>query len=177
MSTKTRLTPDDWHKAGLTALAASGPEALKAEPLARALGTTKGSFYWHFADVPAFRAALLTYWADTANLALDPPGDRRGAVAQLHDLVKDGFADKAGAEPAIRAWARSDAAAAQAVAELDQQRLAHLQALLATIGVTNPDIARMLYAARIGMGQIRAGSGAENDSSLDTLVDLVLALR
>ncbi|MEH6751885.1 MAG: TetR family transcriptional regulator, partial [Paracoccaceae bacterium] len=36
--------------AGLAALAEAGPVALKAEPMARRLGTTKGSFYWHFAD-------------------------------------------------------------------------------------------------------------------------------
>ena len=60
--TKSRLSPDKWLTAGFEALVASGPSALAAEPLARALGTTKGSFYWHFKDVPAFQDALLAAW-------------------------------------------------------------------------------------------------------------------
>ena len=90
MVRKQRLSPEDWLKAGLDALAASGPEALKAEPLARALETTKGSFYWHFADVPAFRQALLEFWGENAALPTEPD-DKTDAVAQLHALMRDGF--------------------------------------------------------------------------------------
>ena len=39
-----------WVEEGLRALAAGGPDAVRIEPLAQALGVTKGGFYWHFAD-------------------------------------------------------------------------------------------------------------------------------
>ena len=38
-----RLSADDWVKAGLKALAADGFTALKADPLAKALGISRGS--------------------------------------------------------------------------------------------------------------------------------------
>src|SRR5260370_38358941 len=61
-----RLGPAEWVKAGLKALAKSGFSALKADTLANRLGVSRGSFYWHFADVAAFHAALLRRWRETA---------------------------------------------------------------------------------------------------------------
>src|SRR5689334_18004652 len=46
-----RLAAADWVKAGLKALAADGVGALKADLLAKSLGISRGSFYWHFADI------------------------------------------------------------------------------------------------------------------------------
>ncbi len=45
-----QLSAKDWLDQGLRALARSGFTALKAEPLAKAMGVSRGSFYWHFAD-------------------------------------------------------------------------------------------------------------------------------
>mgnify|MGYP001820637128 CR=1 FL=1 len=63
---KPRLTKEAWINAGLSALKEHGPDALKAEALARRLGTTKGSFYWHFKDIPAYHDALLDVWLASA---------------------------------------------------------------------------------------------------------------
>lgn len=177
MSRKPRLSPDDWLNAGLRALATAGPEALKAEPLARELGTTKGSFYWHFADVPAFRKALLDFWGRLAGNAPARPTDRREAVTRLHEIMRKGFLDEHATEVALRAWARTDPAAAATLAEIDARRLEYLRTVLAQIGVTNPEIARMLYAAQIGMVQIGDEDEPGNEAALDSMVDLVLALR
>jgi len=62
----SRLSRDRWIDAGFRALTEKGPQALKAEPLARGLNTTKGSFYWHFKDVPAFQAEMLACWEKQA---------------------------------------------------------------------------------------------------------------
>ena len=59
---RQRLSPQTWIEAGLAELVAQGPKALAAEPLARKLATTKGSFYWHFKDVPDFQAAVVKHW-------------------------------------------------------------------------------------------------------------------
>src|SRR5499427_11068376 len=61
-----QLSAQDWLDQGLKTLAASGFTALKAEPLAKALGVSRGSFYWHFADVGAFHAAILKHWREVA---------------------------------------------------------------------------------------------------------------
>ena len=48
--TKNVLSANDWAEAALSAIAARGIEGVAIEPLARELGVTKGSFYWHFAN-------------------------------------------------------------------------------------------------------------------------------
>ncbi len=47
---KKSLTADDWQDAALNVIAHQGVKAVAVEPLARALGVTKGSFYWHFSN-------------------------------------------------------------------------------------------------------------------------------
>ena len=61
-----QLSAKDWLDQGLKTLAESGFTALKAEPLAKAMGVSRGSFYWHFADIGAFHAAILKHWRDVA---------------------------------------------------------------------------------------------------------------
>src|SRR5207247_4105060 len=45
-----RLGKDDWLRGARLALLREGPNGVRVEPLARELGVTKGSFYWHFHD-------------------------------------------------------------------------------------------------------------------------------
>ncbi|WP_217428220.1 TetR/AcrR family transcriptional regulator [Microlunatus speluncae] len=59
---KPRLTADDWAEAALEVMAAGGLDAVAVEPLAQRLGTTKGSFYWHFANRKALLVAALEAW-------------------------------------------------------------------------------------------------------------------
>ncbi|MEV5836285.1 TetR/AcrR family transcriptional regulator [Nocardia sp. NPDC052112] len=59
---KARLSAGDWAQAALDALAAGGLAAVAVEPIAKRLGTTKGSFYWHFKDRAALIDAALARW-------------------------------------------------------------------------------------------------------------------
>ena len=59
---KTRLSRDDWERAALDAIAEGGISAVAVEPLAAALGVTKGSFYAHFPSRDALIEATLTRW-------------------------------------------------------------------------------------------------------------------
>ncbi|MEQ1505044.1 MAG: TetR/AcrR family transcriptional regulator [Myxococcota bacterium] len=54
-----RIGPEAWVGAAYQALARDGEAAVAVEPLARALGVTKGSFYHHFADKDALWTAVL----------------------------------------------------------------------------------------------------------------------
>jgi len=58
------LSVDDWIQAGFAILAAEGIKALKIDRLCRHLAVTKGSFYWHFTDMTAYRAALVQAWGE-----------------------------------------------------------------------------------------------------------------
>lgn len=182
--TAARLSKDLWIQAGFEALLAQGPSALKAEALARGLKTTKGSFYWHFKDVPAFHGEMLEKW-EAASLAHfedaaaqdGTPVQRLRQIAQVEcNTDGDSTVFNGAAEPAIRAWARDNAQAAETLARVDQRRMDELDRLLAEIGLSNPELSRILYAARLGMAELSGRDGQENDDALGTLVDLILAL-
>lgn len=58
----SRLSADDWAQAALDVIAADGVSSVAVEPLARRLGVTKGSFYWHFPSRDALLKSALTRW-------------------------------------------------------------------------------------------------------------------
>src|SRR5690348_1930338 len=57
-----RLSPDDWARAALAAIAQGGVGAVAVETIATQLGATKGSFYWHFKNRDALIEAALALW-------------------------------------------------------------------------------------------------------------------
>ena len=61
VSRKT-LTAKDWLEGALQVLASEGVSAIAIEPLAKKLGVTKGSFYWHYKNRSALLDALLDFW-------------------------------------------------------------------------------------------------------------------
>ncbi|TCL00479.1 TetR family transcriptional regulator [Shimia isoporae] len=178
-----RLSKQDWLKAGFVALTEAGGGALKAEPMARRLKTTKGSFYWHFKDVPAFHSAILKEWESKAYADIVTQiEEQESAVHKLRALgqiaVSGAPADYGGIalEPAIRAWGRSDPKVAEAIARVDGLRMQYLSALMKEIGLTNPELVRILYASVIGMDDLSSRDGEINGPAMGTLVDLILAL-
>ena len=62
---KPRLSAEDWALAALDVIAEQGLAAVAVEPLARRLGVTKGSFYWHFPSREALLVAALERWEQT----------------------------------------------------------------------------------------------------------------
>ena len=180
---KKRLSAEDWIKAGFRALSTTGPDALKAEALARDLSTTKGSFYWHFKHVPEYKARMLQHWHDEAYAAItrsvDAKRDPTDRLYHLAELAADDPEDYGGAavEPAIRAWAASDPQVATAVAEVDAKRLAYIAGLLADLGLTNPDFARIVYGAYVGMGALAANDDTDYAGAMSTLMAAILALQ
>src|SRR5260370_5045438 len=62
MAAITRTPRSRWIEAGLQALAAGGPDAVRVEALAQALGVTKGGFYGYFADRNALLEEMLATW-------------------------------------------------------------------------------------------------------------------
>jgi len=67
---KQRLNAQDWELAALELMAEEGVSAVAVESLARRLGVTKGSFYWHFSNRDALIEAALKRWEenDTHNV-------------------------------------------------------------------------------------------------------------
>ncbi|GAA6209082.1 TetR/AcrR family transcriptional regulator [Cognatishimia sp. WU-CL00825] len=180
---KNRLSSEDWLAAGFRALSSHGPAALKAEPLARALGTTKGSFYWHFADVPSFHAAMLALWEArafedvTAELETETnPVKRLRALGNVAAAGTPKEFGGDGTEPAMRAWSRENSTVAQAIQRVDARRMRYIADILAEIGLTNSDLSRLVYGAYIGMQDLTTRDATPNVEAMGTLIDLILAL-
>src|ERR1700744_3048190 len=107
-----QLSAQDWLDQGLKALATQGFAALKAEPLAKAMGVSRGSFYWHFADIGAFHAAILKYWREVAADAIIAHVEAASADDEpLAVLLRRVFSEKLALERAVRSWAAFDAEA------------------------------------------------------------------
>jgi AcrR family transcriptional regulator len=134
-----RLDADAWIAAAFDALAAGGVDAVRVEPLAKSLGITKGSFYWHFTDRRALLDAMLGSWAHGRIAAIREQATARGTpdavLGDLADLYTR-HANMRGltVELAIRSLARTDAAAAKAVRGVDRERLRHVADLFGALG-------------------------------------------
>ncbi|WP_187429084.1 hypothetical protein ROLI_004850 [Roseobacter fucihabitans] len=169
-----RLTRQLWIEAGLSELVENGAAALAAEPLARKIGTTKGSFYWHFKDVPAFQQAILADWQSRAFAdvltALSEDGSAEQRLRRFGALILSDEQDSA-----FRAWAKTSPDVAFAIAQVDAERLTYFSSLLRQLGVTNPGFAQSCLGALIGLPHL--GDQANPSAAFDTMIDLVLALK
>src|SRR5256886_10621558 len=111
-----RLDSQTWIAAAFDALAEGGIDTVRVEPLAKALGITKGSFYWHFADRRALLDAMLHSWMEGRIAAIRQQATDRGdpavALRQLADLyTRHANVRGLATELHIRAFARNDAGA------------------------------------------------------------------
>ena len=80
---RNTLSAEDWEREALELIAEQGVQALAVEPLARRMGITKGSFYWHFSGRESLLEQALLRWEehDGRNLnkalgEIDQPRDR-----------------------------------------------------------------------------------------------------
>ncbi|KJF17447.1 TetR/AcrR family transcriptional regulator [Acidithrix ferrooxidans] len=65
-----RLSRQDWAEAALRALEEGGPDAVAVLPIAHALATTRGSFYWHFTNRADLLEVALQRWESRSTDAL-----------------------------------------------------------------------------------------------------------
>lgn len=179
--TKPQLTPEDWINAGFRALAEQGPAAIQINQLAKALGATKGSFYWHFKGLPAYKTALLAAWRRTliddvaSDLAAADPGAARFDV--LVRLATEGPGHEVGGrkiDSAMRAWALAEGDVAAALAEIDTARLALIESVLWDMGLNGAALAPLVYGAYIGVDDLAARGAIESAAPLSHLKSLLI---
>jgi AcrR family transcriptional regulator len=128
-----RTPRTSWIEAGLRALSAGGPDAVRIEPLAQALGVTKGGFYWHFDGRQALLDEMLDTWERTVideviEHVESRGGDARAKLRRLFGLASsDG--DLMKIELAVRDWARRDRAVAKRLSRVDNRRMQYMRSL------------------------------------------------
>jgi len=122
---RPKLGREDWFRMGLEALAEGGSEELKAARLARSLGVTTGSFYWHFKCLADFRSDLLVYWKENVIVGLihaarETAEDDEQVLPELRKLILETGAHRY--DTAMREWASSDSLVHDAVVDADHLR-------------------------------------------------------
>lgn len=137
MAAQTRTPRDSWVDAGLRALAAGGPDAVRVESLAQALGVTKGGFYWHFDDRGRLLQEMLDRWEHVMVDAVIDRVDAGGGDAGVRLRRLFGLAasvdDLLDVELAIRDWARRDPAVAERVRRVDNRRMSYMRDLFGAL--------------------------------------------
>lgn len=123
---RSRLAREDWINAAYRTLAEQGWRAVNVEAMAKHLGVTKGSFYWHFKDRDELLDAVLARWNE--QLVIDRVEATGGTPAEkiryMLDIVATANRSARGGslELAMRSWARRDERVARVVEKVDERR-------------------------------------------------------
>lgn len=148
------LTPADWLNTALKELRERGHGALKAQPLAKALKVTRGSFYHHFDSLESFHAAVIAHWSDLSSGQIIRTARETADPQQaLDDLLQRTFRSGEAMERAVRAWSTVEPSVAKAVAKVDEERIGVTEAILIQGGASASEAkprAQLLYWAAIG---------------------------
>ena len=154
-----RLSAEDWAQAALDVISEEGLAAVAVEPLARRLGVTKGSFYWHFPSREALLVAALERWEaieqETVFGQLEAVSDPRTRLRDLFRVVAHELKPhiiysellKALDHPVVR----------PVLDRVSQRRLDYLTASFRQAGLPRLEAqnrARLTYAAYVGFLQL-----------------------
>lgn len=157
---KHSLTADNWADAALDAIANGGVDAVAVEPIARALGVTKGSFYWHFQNRQALLQAAIARWeaqeTDSIIDAVNAYADPRKRFQQVFRLINSSA--RSGRLSGAFAAASSDPVVGPAVERVAQKRLRFLEDCYTALGVPAEEARRwamFAYATYMGTLQLR----------------------
>jgi AcrR family transcriptional regulator len=151
------LTADDWIQAGFDVLADGGPNALRIGKLCDQLEVTKGSFYWHFTDMRAYRAALASAWGSLHDERrrrfehmrhADP---RKRLAEMMQALMRP---EHWALERAMRIWALADDEVLASVRRSDSRVLSQVRQAFLDYGFDDEEArvrAGVLFAAGVGL--------------------------
>jgi AcrR family transcriptional regulator len=170
-----------WIDEGLRALADGGPEAVRVESLAQALGVTKGGFYWHFGDRGALLEEMLDTWeragVDEVIERVEAESEGEDARARLRRLfaLASHSGDLLQIDLAMRDWARREPTVADRLRRVDNRRMEYLRSLFRAFSPDEEDVeARSMLAFSLWIGNhfMAADHGARSRADV-----LELALR
>ena len=139
---KDTLNREAWLERALEVLRDESIQGVRIERLARDLGVTKGSFYWHFRDREGLFRDILDYWVQRYNdVVVDnpefqncPPAE--GLLSAMTKVRSEGL-DKY--EVAIRAWASHDAKVDRVVREAYARRKEFMRGLFVKMGFSRTE--------------------------------------
>lgn len=171
---KSQLSRDNWLDAAAGEVAAGGFGQLRVLTLAKKLGVTRGSFYWHFKDHEDLVVSFLDRWRDRRLHELQYWKPKGGDVeTELREILELLLTDasrnirRLQVELAVRDFARRDDYAAELVAQVDAARIAQNCSLFERLS-SDPerirDLSLLLYVATIGSQVVLTGKPGDADS-------------
>lgn len=177
-----RLDREAWLKAGLALLAEQGIGAVRITELAARLEVTKGSFYWHFQDRPAFLSAILETWESVATDAIIATINESGgdARARFRLLFQKSLDADGRLFFAIQGWARSDSEAAAVLNKITRRRIAYVRQLFLEAGFGLREAsarAQFAFQALIGhyaLGPASMFAGKGRHGNIEIVFDMLL---
>ena len=186
---KEQLSCDAWLDAAGAAIAEGGFDDVRVLTLAKQLGVTRGSFYWHFSDHAELVVSFLDRWRDRRLAELDYlrlSGD--DSETELRRILRLALSEPAWntrqmrVELAVRDFARRDAHAAKIVADVDRGRIDHCTSLLEKIMNDKErarDLALLVYVATIGGRVVLTGfsEGEAAVNRIDHMISEILAAQ
>jgi len=173
----TRTPRTSWIDEGLRALAAGGPDAVRIEPLAQALGVTKGGFYWHFDDRRALLEEMLDTWErvmldEVIESVESEAGDARARLRRLFALAASS-GELLRIDLAVRDWARRDQTVAERLRRVDNSRMDYMRSLFGDFCPDEDDVeARCVLAFSLWIGNhfMAADHGARSRAEVLELI-------
>ena len=139
--TNDSLPREDWITGAWEMLGDAGLDGVRVEPLARRLGVTKGSFYWHFRDRQELLDVLLdlwfSIWDDQMSPDIDGDGNAEERIWALFESVIR--RTTRGQTVSLRLLSHKDPEIARRIDERDAQRLAFLMQRLEEIGFSREE--------------------------------------
>jgi len=181
--TREALSRQDWIDAARAALIKSGIGAVRIMPLAKALGVTRGGFYWHFSGRKDLLEALLDDWerTNTASFEKILNRERRDGRAEFKALV-DLWIDEREYSPAwdsaLRNWATLSKQAAGVVRRVDESRIGIIREIFLHLGYEDPAAlvrARIVYFHQVGYYTLALGeTRAQREALLPVYVEALL---
>src|SRR5215216_5481217 len=165
----TRTPRSSWIDEGLRAIAAGGPDAVRIETLAQALGVTKGGFYWHFDGRPALLEEMLDTWErvgvdEVIERVESAGGDARAKLRRLSAIASSGD-EVLTIDLAIRDWARREQTVADRLRRVDNRRMDYMRSLFGALCGDEDEVeARCMLAFSLWIGNhfIAADHGARS---------------
>jgi len=153
------LSPGAWVKAAQALIIREGVSAVAVEPLAQALGVTKGSFYWHFDSRDALvRAALADWEQDQSTDVVARYGGIEDPRRRLRVLLFAAFEDvENGLFFAALALSGEDPRVAPFLRRATERRLAFGTEAFMALGLAEAEArqrALLAYAAYAGYFQL-----------------------
>jgi AcrR family transcriptional regulator len=165
----TRTPRSLWIDEGLRALAGGGPDAVRIEPLAKALGVTKGGFYWHFDDRRALLGEMLDTWErmsieEVIERVESEGGDAGARLRRLFELASSSV-ELLRIDLAVRDWSRREQTVAERLRRADNRRMDYLRSLFGAVHPDEDDVeVRCMFAFALWIGNhfIAADHGARS---------------